>query len=534
MKGKGGKTFETGDLVFAKVRGYPPWPARVINPTAKSGSKYQVFFFGTYETAVVKREDMWHFSEESKAKYGKQKRKGFAEGLLELEENPDIGMVADAPPVPMEALDSTAETSALDTTADVTAAPTDKSVVQTPAPVSQRKKSKSTETKEDQDESELTIDETPKKAAANNKANKRKAEDTPGSAAPPAKKKVAKNTPVAASTPIGKSEPKTPAVKSEQKTQSAVKSEQKTPAAVKSEQKTPAPFTPETNSSTPTAPTSRSGRVIKAKKFADADLSPLAAKSASPAPLEKKPSVAAPFEAFDGNLRKVWVNVKDTGDVLEINLDKDRPAKFDSKDAEIQWEKATAKNALKFKQSVESGEFIPEDIKKKLEEKTNRTPQEQEVLNKEKTLAARKEKVRWLKVEQRLADIDLDIKTALHYQRPNMIKCIGFLDELLGMPVAPLMFKKQPDIVTTIRKLRKYIGPEEDPVDEKAIKDMSNQAQNIRLKSEHVFKKLQSCFTVPEGKTFWEAFEVQLTHYKKVIKDMDQEQVIHLVNDPSA
>ena len=48
MKGKGGKTFESGDLVFAKVRGYPPWPARVINPTAKSGSKYQVFFFGEY------------------------------------------------------------------------------------------------------------------------------------------------------------------------------------------------------------------------------------------------------------------------------------------------------------------------------------------------------------------------------------------------------------------------------------------------------------------------------------------------------
>ena len=46
MKGKGGKSFEAGDLVFAKVRGYPPWPARVINPTAKSGSKYQVFFFG--------------------------------------------------------------------------------------------------------------------------------------------------------------------------------------------------------------------------------------------------------------------------------------------------------------------------------------------------------------------------------------------------------------------------------------------------------------------------------------------------------
>ena len=52
-KGKGGKTFEAGDLVFAKVRGYPPWPARVQQATAKSGSKYQVFFFGKSSRNVL-------------------------------------------------------------------------------------------------------------------------------------------------------------------------------------------------------------------------------------------------------------------------------------------------------------------------------------------------------------------------------------------------------------------------------------------------------------------------------------------------
>ena len=80
----------------------------------------------------------------------------------------------------------------------------------------------------------------------------RKAEDTPGSAAPPAKKKAAK-TPVPPSTPAVKHEtPQTPA--------------QETPAAA------------------PPAPTSRSGRVIKAKKFAD-DLEPQAA----PTPLKVRP-----------------------------------------------------------------------------------------------------------------------------------------------------------------------------------------------------------------------------------------------------
>ena len=50
--------------------------------------------------------------------------------------------------------------------------------------------------------------------------------------------------------------------------------------------------------------------------------------------------------------RKMWVQVKATGDVVEINLDKDRPISFESKDAELQWDRATAKNALKLKEKV--------------------------------------------------------------------------------------------------------------------------------------------------------------------------------------
>ena len=60
---------------------------------------------------------------------------------------------------------------------------------------------------------------------------------------------------------------------------------------------------------------------------------------------------------------------------------------------QVQWERATANNALKFKESVESGQFIPEEIRKKLEQKINRTPQEEEILQKEKQMQSRKEKV---------------------------------------------------------------------------------------------------------------------------------------------
>ena len=65
--------FAVGDKVFAKVRGYPAWPARIEEcMDAKGGPKYKVFFYGTYESATMKKEELWLFSDETKAKFGKQ------------------------------------------------------------------------------------------------------------------------------------------------------------------------------------------------------------------------------------------------------------------------------------------------------------------------------------------------------------------------------------------------------------------------------------------------------------------------------
>ncbi|KAG8266240.1 hypothetical protein J6590_076516 [Homalodisca vitripennis] len=77
---KGGSTcFTKGDFVFAKLKGYKPWPAvidEVFNNNDKKAPSYTVTFFGDKTTAKINENDLYSYHENLQL-YGKEKLDNF-------------------------------------------------------------------------------------------------------------------------------------------------------------------------------------------------------------------------------------------------------------------------------------------------------------------------------------------------------------------------------------------------------------------------------------------------------------------------
>uniref|UniRef100_A0A3B5MC53 PWWP domain-containing protein n=1 Tax=Xiphophorus couchianus TaxID=32473 RepID=A0A3B5MC53_9TELE len=78
-----------GDLVFAKMKGFPHWPARVCKSENGYRKRVPVYFFGTHQMYVLSNVAPYVGN---KLKYGSGVRiKGFAEGMWEIQNTPGLG-----------------------------------------------------------------------------------------------------------------------------------------------------------------------------------------------------------------------------------------------------------------------------------------------------------------------------------------------------------------------------------------------------------------------------------------------------------
>uniref|UniRef100_A0A3B4X7A5 PWWP domain-containing protein n=1 Tax=Seriola lalandi dorsalis TaxID=1841481 RepID=A0A3B4X7A5_SERLL len=87
MPGKSSDSFKPGDLVFAKMKGFPHWPARSDDGYKK---RVPVFFFGTHQIGHLPPENIVPYVG-NKMKYGSGVRiKGFTEGMWEIQNSPGV------------------------------------------------------------------------------------------------------------------------------------------------------------------------------------------------------------------------------------------------------------------------------------------------------------------------------------------------------------------------------------------------------------------------------------------------------------
>uniref|UniRef100_H3C7M5 PWWP domain-containing protein n=1 Tax=Tetraodon nigroviridis TaxID=99883 RepID=H3C7M5_TETNG len=91
MPRKAEDRLKAGDLVFAKMKGFPYWPARVCKSEAGYKKRVPVFFFGTHQIGHLPPRNIVPYTG-NKLKYGGGTFfKGFAEGMWEIQNSPGVG-----------------------------------------------------------------------------------------------------------------------------------------------------------------------------------------------------------------------------------------------------------------------------------------------------------------------------------------------------------------------------------------------------------------------------------------------------------
>ncbi|GLH14662.1 Putative oxidoreductase GLYR1 homolog [Gryllus bimaculatus] len=435
------KVFSVGDTVFAKVRGYPAWPARVDKVVSgpSNKSKYHVYFYGTSETAVCKVEDLFEF-EEYKEKYGKPiKRKGFLEALAEVE----------------NLLRSRA--------------------------VNQN--TQKNEHESDDGEDKLVIDEEPGTATKHNNGKKtglkRKRENgvehTDDKPTDDSDSKSAKHTPV-------------PPLKRWKRGSVP----QRDAPVLSSDNKTV------NGSATKPEIVSRSGRKIKPKKFADEDSEP---SSSADGDTAQKSNV-------DSTNKKLPLRRQS---VPTTSVDTQKPARL------------SVKTPAALNNSVQENR-PPQDVA---------NVQERNGLSDEERI--KRAKLTWFRIEASMLETESKLRNCLGIDKANSTEGVNLLNHLSKLRIEPLMLKKHPNVVYTIRKLRRYVGnPGAWNLTEAEENKFKSEALQIRNMCDALYDKFKSKFTIPEDSNFSDVFADAVATFRKRTESFSAEKVCALTVEPSA
>ncbi|CAK1548967.1 unnamed protein product [Leptosia nina] len=497
--GKKVREYKSGDFIFAKVKGYPAWPARVQRP---NGKKYFVYFYGTGETANLPPNMIFDYAEnKDKFLYKAVKRRDFNDGVKQIEYDfannvpleEVIGVVAEGEEPGNETVNEGDET-----VADTTAA--DETIDESPATSTQHDTSI-----EDSDETGgLVIDEA--------KAKSRKSTAKTPAKEPPKPKEV--------KTPKGKGKKEEEDKEEELVSRSGRKIRPKRYMDEHTEENSTLP-SPAPKKRRGTSPTTDKGKADKGLKHFNV------------LPQNELEDLKEPVAVDDSDKANILIAYLPSGQYVGIKLFESRPTSFKTEAARLQWDKQQATNAITLKLQLEREQITPQSVAAQLIMDLSLTDEEKSMLDKERETEEKRSRLQFLKTEVKMMELDAKIKTCLCLEKADTEMCLKHLDEFLELDVKPLMLLKHPTCLETIKRMRAYIGNTSSwDLSESAALIFSKHAHRIRKQADTIYNNMKKLFSTPDGLSFWEYFSERVSHFKKVTTKMAAEEIMEMVFEP--
>ncbi|EDW83925.1 uncharacterized protein Dwil_GK13869 [Drosophila willistoni] len=488
-KEKAGKSFNIGDLVFAKVKGYPAWPAKI---TKFNNKKYNVYFYGTGETANIKVEDLFTYvgNKEKFATEKNMKRAKFSDAIDQIQ---SALAGEDSAPIDLPNSDKVKSTT---------------STTSTPTPTTSTTTTTTTET----DETATPPNQPPSTTTSSTASTATNSNQSDAAGSSNEQKRRAPKKKAEAAELIDDDVQHVDVDTEDDSTLDASDigppyKRRVPPEGIQS------PVISLSSTTTNTTSASSASTVNNVKKSAKKS-KPTAAVT----PMQKR---VRPMPNIQNNLLMVYMP---TARCLGIDINYKKPEKFESAAAEQAWMDKSRKEAADLKLKLESGQIEPESMPDRIviEPMRNEIPKQEAVRFIEELI----EHEDALFMERDFIQLSQQLRECLGLRRANVGKCLEILEEFNQVGLTKLMLLRNPECVDIMRRLRRYVGNLElwkmDYHDEIEFKE---KAQIIRKVSSEIYEGFKKLFKGTEPETednFWIDFCEKVKIYKTYTENMNE------------